>query len=128
MRTKLHTLKGFHKGSVHATISRQSLLTCSLLDQRAPFLTDLDLRQETHAYLAGACRELGVPSLIVGGVEDHEHISCYMSRTISMADLVAEIKRESSKWIKTKDDRLNDFCWQRGYGIFSLSPSHEVPT
>ncbi len=91
---------------------------------RAPFLTDRDLRQETHAYLAGACRKLGVPSLIVGGVEDHVHISCYMSRTISMADLVAEIKRESSKWIKTKDGTLNDFRWQSGYGIFSLSPSH----
>ena len=91
---------------------------------RAPFLTDRGLRQETHAYLAGACRNVGVPSLIVGGVEDHLHISCYMSRTITMADFVAEIKRESSKWIKTKDDTLSDFHWQSGYGIFSISPSH----
>ncbi len=91
---------------------------------RAPFLTDRTLRQETHAYLAGACRKLGVPSLIVGGVEDHVHILGYMSRTITMADLVAEIKRESSKWIKSKDGSLLDFHWQAGYGIFSLSPSH----
>jgi REP element-mobilizing transposase RayT len=91
---------------------------------RAPFLTDRSLRQETHAYLAGACRRIGVPSLIVGGVEDHVHISCYMSRTITMADFIAEIKRESSKWIKTKDDTLSDFHWQGGYGIFSISPSH----
>ena len=42
---------------------------------RAPFLTDKSLRRETHAYLAGACRKVGVPSLIVGGVEDHVHIS-----------------------------------------------------
>ncbi len=31
---------------------------------RAPFLANRDLRQETHAYLAGACRQLGSPSLI----------------------------------------------------------------
>ncbi len=62
---------------------------------RAPFLTDKSLRQETHAYLAGACRKIGVPSLIGGGVEDHVHISCYTSRTITLANFVAEIKRET---------------------------------
>ncbi len=91
---------------------------------RAPFLTDKSLRRETHAYLAGACRKVGAPSLIVGGVEDHIHILCYMSRTMTMANFIAEIKRESSKWIKTKDSTLADFHWQGGYGIFSLSPSH----
>ncbi len=91
---------------------------------RAPFLADQELRQETHAYLAGACRKIGAPSLIVGGVEDHVHISCYMSRTITVASFMAEIKRESSKWLKTKDINLSQFQWQAGYGVFSISPSH----
>lgn len=91
---------------------------------RVPYLSDRGLRGETHAYLAGACRDLGSPSLIVGGAEDHVHILCYMSRTLTMADLVAEIKRESSKWIKAKDATLSDFYWQGGYGIFSISPGH----
>lgn len=91
---------------------------------RAPFLSDRVLRQETHAYLAGACRKLGSPSLIVGGVEDHTHILCYMSRTLTIANLIAELKRESSKWIKVKDGTLSGFHWQEGYGAFSVSPSH----
>ena len=91
---------------------------------RVPYLSDRGLRQETHAYLAGACRNLGSPSLIVGGVEDHVHISCFMSRTLTMADFVGELKRESSKWIKTKARSLSDFHWQSGYGIFSISPVH----
>lgn len=91
---------------------------------RVPYLSDRVLRQETHAYLAGACRNLGSPSLIVGGVEDHVHISCFMSRTLTMADFVGELKRDSSKWIKTKARSLSDFHWQSGYGIFSISPSH----
>ena len=91
---------------------------------RALFLSNRDLRQETHAYLAGTCRQLGSPSLIVGGVADHVHILCYMSRTLSIADLIKETKRESSKWIKTKDGASSDFHWQGGYGAFSISPSH----
>jgi hypothetical protein len=34
-----------------------------------------------------------------------------------------ETKRNSSKWIKTKDDEYSDFSWQRGYGAFSVSHS-----
>ena len=86
-----------------------------LTKNRAPFLADRALRREMHAYLAGACRHLGSPSLRVGGVEDHVHISCFMSRTRTMADFVGEIKRQSSKWIKTKSKSLADFRWQNGY-------------
>ncbi len=92
--------------------------------KRAPFLKDEQLRRETHAYLAGICRRLGTPSLIVGGVEDHVHLLCYMSRTFSVAELIRVMKKESSKWIKTKGEGLAGFHWQEGYGAFSISPSH----
>jgi len=38
-----------------------------------------------------------------------------------MADLVSKIKTSSSKWIKDKG--INNFYWQDGYGIFSVSTS-----
>ena len=91
---------------------------------RIPYLTDRGLRREVHAYLAGACRDLGSPSIAVGGVEDHVHMLFYMSRTSPVSDLVAELKRESSKWIKSKDSSLASFYWQKGYGVFSISPAH----
>jgi REP element-mobilizing transposase RayT len=37
--------------------------------------------------------------------------------------LVEEIKRGSSKWMKTKDESLGNFYWQDGYGAFSINPS-----
>jgi hypothetical protein len=37
------------------------------------------------------------------------------------------LKRESSKWIKTKSPSLADFHWQNGYGAFSISPGHVDP-
>ena len=86
---------------------------------RVPFLRDRALRDELHAYLGGACRNLKSPSLIVGGVEDHVHILCRFGRTITIADLLKGLKKESSKWIKGKDRSLDDFHWQGGYGVFS---------
>ncbi len=92
--------------------------------QRKPYLQENALREKLHAYLAGACNNLTSPSLIVGGVEDHVHVLCRLSSTFSIAELVREIKRESSKWTKLESSRLSMFQWQSGYGAFSISPSH----
>ncbi len=90
---------------------------------RQPFLRDPNLRQEMHAYLGGISKTLECPPLIVGGVEDHIHLLGRMSRTITQADWVKELKRVSSLWIKQRDPDSSDFAWQGGYGAFSVSPS-----
>jgi REP element-mobilizing transposase RayT len=91
---------------------------------RAPLLLDSELRSRTHAYLAGTCRNLDSPSIIVGGVADHVHILCRLGKTICIADFVRELKRESSKWLKEQAPELANFYWQNGYGAFSVSPGH----
>ena len=37
--------------------------------------------------------------------------------------LLEEIKSHSSKWIKPKDESLQNFYWQDGYGAFSVNPA-----
>ncbi len=91
---------------------------------RAPFLKAKGLREEMHAYLGGACKNLGSPALKVGGTENHVHLLCRLSRSSSIADLLKKIKQNSSKWVKGKDSSLSDFRWQDGYGAFSISPAH----
>ena len=91
---------------------------------RRPFLQDSDVQSELHAYLGGICRDVDCPSFIVGGVADHVHILCHLGRTITVADLVRELKRESSKWLKERFPQQAEFHWQSGYGAFSISPSH----
>ena len=91
---------------------------------RTPYLSDEELRTRVHAYLAGTCNDLSSPATKVGGVEDHVHILCRQSKTLSIATLIKEVKRESSKWIKELDPTLRHFYWQAGYGAFSVSPSH----
>jgi REP element-mobilizing transposase RayT len=91
---------------------------------RKKHLQNKSIRDELHRYLGGTCRHLDSPSLAVGGTDDHVHILCRLSRECSVSKLLRELKRESSKWIKTKDSQLSDFHWQDGYGAFSISPAH----
>ena len=89
---------------------------------RAPHLQDRAIREATHSYLGGTCRNLGSPSIIVGGVADHVHILCRFGKLLSVAEFIRELKRESSKWVKEQSRALAGFYWQRGYGGFSVSP------
>lgn len=92
---------------------------------RYPFLSDKTVRNELHAYIGGICNNLDCQVIIVGGVEDHIHILCSLSRNISIAELVGDMKRSSSKWIKTKGGIVTKFAWQNGYGVFSVD-QHDI--
>jgi REP element-mobilizing transposase RayT len=91
---------------------------------RTPYLADPSIRDDVHKYVGGTCNNLECPVLRVGGVADHVHILCRLGRTVSIAELVKELKRESSQWIKSKIPDLADFYWQSGYGAFSVSESN----
>ena len=89
---------------------------------RFPFL-ETTIRPSLHAYLATVARNAGCECPRVGGVADHVHLAIQLSRTITVAALVEEIKTSSSKWLKTQGSGLGRFAWQRGYGVFSVGPS-----
>ena len=89
---------------------------------RAPVL-DATVRPALHAYLATVARNVDCECFRVGGVMDHVHLAVRLSRTITMAQLIEELKTSSSKWLKTQSTALTAFAWQRGYGAFSVGPS-----
>jgi len=93
---------------------------------REPFVTPA-IETELHPYMAKIFRELKSPSLAIDGTSDHLHILFSLGRVIKIADLVEEVKTESSKWIKTKGHDFKNFHWQRGYGAFSIGQSNVVP-
>jgi putative transposase len=84
---------------------------------------DSNMRLRMHAYLATICRDVGCDFVHVGGVADHLHIVTTLPRTVSQSELIEQIKKRSSKWVKTVDSQYRGFSWQRGYGAFSVSPS-----
>ena len=94
---------------------------------RAPFLREPAIREEMNAYMVGTLKAIECPSLIVRTVEDHLHCLCQLSRTMSIAKLVEEMKVESSSWAKKQALPLRQFHWQAGYGAFSVNQSNVGP-
>jgi len=62
--------------------------------------------------------------ILINGTEDHVHILSNLSRSVALSKLVEEIKRQSSKWMKEQGQEFQDFYWQGGYGVFSVSQSN----
>ena len=91
---------------------------------RQPFL-DEDIQTRVHAYLATIIRNLDSRYVVVGGVADHVHILFDMGKMHAPVEFVENVKRESSKFIKTLGAKYQNFYWQRGYGMFSVSPTHK---
>ncbi|MEI8233339.1 MAG: IS200/IS605 family transposase [Verrucomicrobiota bacterium] len=88
---------------------------------RLPLIGE-SIRDGLHAFLAGAARAAGCECFRVGGVADHVHLAVRLSRTITVAQLIEDLKTSSSKWIKEQSAKLGVFAWQRGYGAFSVGP------
>lgn len=81
------------------------------------------IERELYRYLASVCRACDSPAHEVGGTQDHVHIICSLARTTTVSGLLEEVKKRSSKWIKTKGKEYRFFAWQRGYGAFSIGTS-----
>ncbi len=91
---------------------------------REPWIPE-DVRDGLFAFQAGVFRKLESPALVIGGVEDHLHALFSLSRNQPLKTIVEEVKKSSSKWMKTDAGTGNEsFRWQRGYARFSVSQSN----
>ena len=81
------------------------------------------IEPDLHAYLGGICRNHESPALAIGGTENHVHLLISLSKNIALSQLMMALKKDSSKWIKTKGDAMRQFHWQDGYGAFSIGES-----
>jgi putative transposase len=91
---------------------------------REPFLSAAELRADAQAYLGGVLRTLKSEPIKTGGVADHVHLLAALPRTLTVADLVKEVKRASTHWLQ-HDKGLPHFHWQAGYGAFSVGLSEK---
>ncbi|MCL2155465.1 MAG: transposase [Leptospirales bacterium] len=83
--------------------------------------------KELYAYIGGIIKANESFPIKINGTENHLHILATMSKNLSLAKFVEEIKRNSSRWIKSKGDYYKFFAWQNGYAGYSVSQSR-VPS
>ena len=96
-------------------------MTFSTKERRT--LIDDTISNRLFEYIGGICKGLECFPIQVGGYKNHIHVLCLLSKKITQTKLLEEIKKQSSKWIKTIDIKYANFYWQDGYGIFSVNPS-----
>ena len=61
------------------------------------------------AYKAGILQQWESPALVIGGVADHVHILFLLSKNHALKKIVEEVKKGSSKWLKTQGGGLPRF-------------------
>lgn len=80
-------------------------------------------REEVFKYIAGIIAGKGQKSIIVNGAADHIHAFVALKPAMSIADLIRDIKNNSSKYINEQRWVRGEFSWQEGYGVFSYAHS-----
>ena len=90
---------------------------------REPILGD-DVREDLHSYMATVLQNLESPCVLINSVADHVHVLFELSRKLALSRAVEDIKKASSKWIKTQGTVPGRFSWQAGYGAFAVSESN----
>jgi REP element-mobilizing transposase RayT len=73
------------------------------------------------------CRRQNTEVLAIGGIEDHLHVLAGVPSTISIADLVKQMKGVSSHYVQLSLSGSDQFFkWQGAYGATSVSP-RDIP-
>jgi putative transposase len=79
--------------------------------------------KELYAYIGGTVKISKSIPIIINGTENHIHVLCIMSKNISLAKLLEDVKTNSSRWVKTLGPHYREFAWQGGYAGYSVSQS-----
>jgi putative transposase len=76
-----------------------------------------------YKYVTGIVQEKKSKMLAINGMPDHIHIFIGYKPTISLPELVKDIKVASTLFINGRKLVTGKFAWQEGYGAFSYSLS-----
>ena len=82
-----------------------------------------DRKEEFYKYTTGIVKKRGQKLIAINGMPDHVHVFVGMTPTVSLSDLVRDIKAGSSGFINEKKWIHGRFNWQEGFGAFSYSHS-----
>ncbi len=82
-----------------------------------------EIKEDVYKYITGIVRNQGQKLISINGMPDHVHILIGLKPAMALADLVREIKADSSNFINRNKWVRGKFSWQEGYGAFSYGHS-----
>jgi putative transposase len=80
-------------------------------------------KEDLYKYITGIVRNQGHKLITINGMPDHVHILIGLKPAVALADLVREIKADSSNFVNRNKWVHGKFSWQEGYGAFSYGHS-----
>lgn len=78
-----------------------------------------EVENSLFAYISGIAKNKSARLIIGNGTSNHIHLLMSIGRN-DAGELIGDIKRNSSLWIKKQGSEFGKFYWQRGYGAFSI--------
>lgn len=81
-----------------------------------------EIENDLFGYMRGIVENNDAKLIIANGTTNHVHLLISLPKKIDVPELIGDIKRDTSKWIKS-DKGVTDFYWQKGYGAFSVGQS-----
>jgi REP element-mobilizing transposase RayT len=115
-------LKGRQDFAMPQSLTRNLIHLVFSTKNRQPILTE-PIRDPLCAYASAVLRDLDSHVIAINAWRDHVHILFELSKNHSLSQVVMEVKRATSKWIKTQGAEFAGFHWQSGYGAFSIGQS-----
>ena len=80
-------------------------------------------KKELQKYITGIVTKQGQKLIRINGMPDHLHVLIGLKPAMALANLVRDIKSDSSEWVNRKKLARGKFAWQEGYGAFSYGHS-----
>ena len=104
------------------TYSQIYIQTVFAVDGRLSLIRP-EIKEELYKYMTGIVRNKKQELIAINGMSDHVHILIGLKPAMALADLVRDIKADSSDFINRKKWVRGSFRWQEGYGAFSYGHS-----
>ena len=80
-------------------------------------------KEEVYKYMTGIIRNQKQRLVAINGMSDHVHILIGLRPAMALADLIQQIKVDSTHFINKRKLLHGRFNWQEGYGAFSYGHS-----
>jgi putative transposase len=80
-----------------------------------------EIQESVYAAIIRECEQLKCTVIAIGGVEDHVHLLTGFPPTVSVSEMIKQIKGSSSHFVNYEVKRGDFFKWQGSYGAFTVS-------